>query len=310
MTHDHAPDPRHVPIVADGLAKSFGPHDAVRGVTFSVRRGRITGFLGPNGAGKTTTLRMILGLCRPTRGTALVDGVPYADLTMPSTVVGAALESNAFTPGQSGYDHLWCYAPAAGASASRIDELLALVGLTDAARRPVNAYSLGMKQRLALATALLGDPEILVLDEPANGLDPQGIVWLRQFLRSFADAGGTVLLSSHMLAEVEQMVDDIVLVDHGLVVYDGPVGGLVTSGDACVVRGPGIEVLARVLDEERLDVVRTVADGLRVRASANTVTSLALAHGLDLGQLQISSPSLETAFLDLTHQVDGEVGVR
>ena len=310
MSQHDARDGLPVPIVAEGLAKSFGAHQAVREVTFSVRRARITGFLGPNGAGKTTTLRMVLGLCRPTSGTALVNGVPYVELERPSTVVGAALESNAFTPGQSGYDHLWCYAPAAGASSTRIHELLALVGLTDAARRPVNTYSLGMKQRLALATALLGDPEILVLDEPANGLDPQGIVWLRRFLRSFADAGGTVLISSHMLAEVEQMVDDIVLVDRGLVVFDGPVGGLLdASAEACVVRGPGVALLAKALEEEHLEVVGT-ADGLRVRASANAVASLALARGLELGQLQISSPSLETAFLELTSSIDGEARVR
>jgi ABC-2 type transport system ATP-binding protein len=194
-------------IEVSGLTKHFGPVRAVHNLSFAVEPGSVTGFLGPNGAGKTTTLRMLLGLVRPNAGTALINGVPFERLGNPGRVVGAVLEATSFHPTRKAGDHLRVYAHAMGVPQQRVDQLLGLVGLQLAADRKAGGYSLGMKQRLALATALLGDPQVLVLDEPANGLDPEGIAWLRNFLRNFAYSGRTVLISSHILAEVEQTVD-------------------------------------------------------------------------------------------------------
>jgi ABC-2 type transport system ATP-binding protein len=210
------------PVVeARSLAKRYGEVVAVDDLSFSLERGTITGFLGPNGAGKTTTLRLVLGLAQPTAGEALVFGRPYAELGDTLRRVGAVLESGDFHPGRSGRDHLRVLGLAAGISSSRVDEVLDLVGLSAAAGRRVKTYSLGMRQRLGLAAALLGEPELLVLDEPANGLDPAGVHWLRAFLRRFAEAGGTVLVASHMLAEATQTVDRVVIVDSGRVIAQG-----------------------------------------------------------------------------------------
>ena len=198
-----------------GLTKRYGTTLAVDRLTFTLERGTVTGFLGPNGAGKTTTLRLLLGLAAPTAGEALVFGRRYADLEHPTRRVGAVLESGDFDPGRSGRNHLRALACATRISFDRVEELLALVELEAAADRPVRTYSLGMRQRLGLAAALLGDPELLLLDEPANGLDPAGIHWLRGFLRRFADAGRTVLLSSHALAEIAQTVDSALIVSAG-----------------------------------------------------------------------------------------------
>jgi ABC-2 type transport system ATP-binding protein len=200
------------------LTKRYGQVVAVDGLTFALQPGTITGFLGPNGAGKTTTLRLVLGLAEPTAGTALVFGRPYRQLEDPSRRVGAVLESGDFDPGRSGRNHLRALALAAEISFDRVDEVLALVELSIAADRPVRTYSLGMRQRLGLAGALLGDPELLVLDEPANGLDPAGVHWLRGFLRQFAHAGRTVLISSHVLAEVAQTVDSVLILSRGRLV--------------------------------------------------------------------------------------------
>jgi ABC-2 type transport system ATP-binding protein len=202
----------------------------VDGVTFSLVRGTITGFLGPNGAGKTTTLRLLLGLAEPNSGTALVFGRRYAQLAQPVRHVGAVLESNDFTPGRSGRDHLRVLALAAGLSWQRVEEVLGIVELAAAASRPVRTYSLGMRQRLGLATALLGDPELLVLDEPANGLDPAGVHWLRKLLRGFAERGGAVLIASHVLAEVAQTADRVVIISHGRLVADAEVDELAQAG--------------------------------------------------------------------------------
>jgi ABC-2 type transport system ATP-binding protein len=212
------------------LGKCYGPIVAVEDLTFSLTPGTVTGFLGPNGAGKTTTLRLLLGLAEPTSGRALVFGRPYAELGQPARRVGAILESGDFHPGRSGRNHLRVLAIAAGIGDSRVDEVLDLVGLTAAADRPVKAYSLGMRQRLGLAAALLGDPDVLMLDEPANGLDPAGVHWLRTLLRRFADRGGTALISSHLLAEVAQSVDDIVIIDRGRLVAHTPIGELASPG--------------------------------------------------------------------------------
>jgi ABC-2 type transport system ATP-binding protein len=221
------------PIVsAAGLTKRFGELTAVRDLSFELEAGSVTGFLGPNGAGKTTTLRMLLGLARPTRGHALVFGRPYAQLEQPGSRVGAVLEAADLHPGRTGRDHLRVLSHPARAGRGRVDELLGLVDLAGAADRRVAGYSLGMRQRLSLAAALLGDPELLILDEPANGLDPEGIRWLRDFLRTFAGEGRTVLVSSHHLAEVEQMVDQVLIIDRGRLLAEAPLGELVTGSSS------------------------------------------------------------------------------
>jgi ABC-2 type transport system ATP-binding protein len=217
-------------ITVRSLTKRFGDVVALDDLTFSLRRGTVTGFLGPNGAGKTTTLRLLLGLAEPTAGEALVFGRRYRDLDRPARQVGAVLESSDFHPGRSGRDHLRALALAAEIPPTRVQEVLELVELGTAAGRRVRTYSLGMRQRLGLATALLGDPEMLILDEPANGLDPAGVHWLRRFLRRFAEQGRTVLVSSHMLAEAAQTVDDVVIIDHGHLVATGRLDELTEDG--------------------------------------------------------------------------------
>jgi len=215
-------------IQVAGLCKKFGHVAALEDVSFTVSYGRITGFLGPNGAGKTTTLRMILGLIRPDAGTAAITGNPYAELASPARTVGALLEAAAH-PGRTGRDHLRVLAAAAGLPPHHADELLDQVGLAYAARQRAGRYSLGMRQRLALAAALLGDPQILILDEPANGLDPQGIRWLRDLLRTLAADGRAVLVSSHILAEAAQTVDDVVVISCGRTVAQAPLGDLLAT---------------------------------------------------------------------------------
>lgn len=216
-----APHDRGAVVTVRSLSKRFGELIAVDDLSFSLQPGTITGFLGPNGAGKTTTLRLLLGLAEPTAGEALVLGLRYRDLDDPPRRVGAVLESNDFHPGRSGRDHLRALAVAANIPPGRVEAALGLVELEGAADRRVRTYSLGMRQRLGLAAALLGDPELLVLDEPANGLDPAGVHWLRGFLRRFAEQGRTVLISSHMLAEAAQTVDEVVIIDRGRLVAKG-----------------------------------------------------------------------------------------
>jgi ABC-2 type transport system ATP-binding protein len=218
-------------IQIQGLTKRYGPVTAVDDLSFEVRPGTITGFLGPNGAGKTTTLRMLLGLVAPDAGSATINGQHYTELPEPLHQVGAVLEASSFHPGRTARAHLRIQALAADADPSRIEDVLDLVGLTDAAGRRVGGFSLGMRQRLGLATALLADPEVLILDEPANGLDPEGIRWLRGLLRGFAAEGGTVLVSSHMLAEVAQTIDSVVIADHGRLLAQGPVAELTAGGN-------------------------------------------------------------------------------
>jgi ABC-2 type transport system ATP-binding protein len=222
----------NVPVVRlNALTKSFGGVVAVDDLSFELERGTITGFLGPNGAGKTTTLRMLLGLAEPSAGEALIFGRRYAALHHPARRVGAVLESNDVHPGRSGRDHLRVIALAAEMPPTRVEEVLVLVGLVPAADRPVKSYSLGMRQRLGLAAALLGEPELLVLDEPANGLDPAGVHWLRSFLRGFAADGGTVLVSSHALAEIAQTVDQVVIIDRGRLAAIAPLDRIGDSHD-------------------------------------------------------------------------------
>ena len=212
-----------------GLTKRYGHVTAVDDLTFSPVPGRVTGFVGNNGAGKSTSIRMLLGLTRPTAGTATVDGSPYADLRDPLRAVGALVDPNVFHPGRSGRNALRVLGRAAGVADSRVDEVLGLVDLSDAAGRRVGGYSLGMRQRLALAAALLGDPAALVLDEPANGLDPHGVHWLRQLIRDLAAEGRTVLVSSHLLAELAQTVDDVAVLDRGRLVTHQPMSDLLAS---------------------------------------------------------------------------------
>jgi ABC-2 type transport system ATP-binding protein len=213
-----------------GLVKRFGPVTAVDGLSFDVSPGTVTGFLGPNGAGKTTTLRILLSLVTADAGTATINGLAYRDLPEPLHTVGAVLEASSFHPGRTARAHLKIQALAAEADPSRVEDVLDLAGLADAADRRIGGFSLGMRQRLGLATALLADPEVLILDEPANGLDPEGVRWLRDLLRGFAAEGGTVLVSSHLLAEVAQTVDSVVIADHGRLVAQGPVAELTAGG--------------------------------------------------------------------------------
>jgi ABC-2 type transport system ATP-binding protein len=224
---------RNVAVVScRALTKRYGELTAVDGVTFSLERGTVTGFLGPNGAGKTTTLRLLLGLAEPTAGEALVFGRRYRELEQPVRRVGAVLESADFHPSRSGRDHLRALALAAGLPLGRVEGVLELVEFRSVAKRRVKTYSLGMRQRLGLAAALLGDPELLILDEPANGLDPAGVRWLRTFLQSFAAQGRTVLVSSHLLAEVAQTVDRILIIDHGRLLASGRLDELTSSGQS------------------------------------------------------------------------------
>ena len=247
MRHPGVPrQPGHMTTIAvDRLTKRYGASTAVDDLSFTVPAGSVTGFIGPNGAGKTTTLRALLGLTRPTAGRATFDSVPYAALADPARTVGAVLEHDPFHPGRSGRDHLRVLAAAAGVAPARVDEVLGLVGLADAARRRVGGYSLGMRRRLALAAALLGDPPVLLLDEPANGLDPWGIRWLRDLLRDRARRGATVLVSSHVLAEVALIADRVVVVDCGRLVASGPVGALTARGQTLE------DVFLRLTEEAR-----------------------------------------------------------
>jgi ABC-2 type transport system ATP-binding protein len=222
--------PRSAVVSCRALTKRYGDLVAVDGVTFALEPGTVTGFLGPNGAGKTTTLRLLLGLAEPTAGEALVFGRRYREVEQPIRRVGAVLESSDLHPARSGRDHLRALALAAGLPLSRVDEVLELVELTNAAKRRARTYSLGMRQRLGLAAALLGDPELLVLDEPANGLDPAGVRWLRTFLQAFAARGRTVLVSSHLLAEVAQTVDQVLIIDHGRLLASGRLDELTRDG--------------------------------------------------------------------------------
>ncbi len=288
-------------IEVERLTKRFGSTLAVDDLSFSVEPGTITGFLGPNGAGKSTTLRAILGLVRPNAGRTAVLGRPYRELDKPLERVGAVLETFDAHPGRSGRNHLRVLAAASGLPASRVDEVLGFVELTDAARRRAKGYSLGMRQRLGLAAALLGDPEVLVLDEPANGLDPQGIRWLRDLLRSLAREGRTVLISSHVLAEIAQTVDEVVIIHRGRLVRHATMAEVeaIAAGEARV-RSPDPERLASLLAEAGLDS-RSLGDGtLAVAAAPEQVGELAAEHGIVLHELTVERATLEEVFLELT----------
>lgn len=285
-------------IEVSKLSKSFGPVTAVSDLSFSVEPGRVTGFLGPNGAGKTTTLRMLLGLVAPTSGSATFGGVAYRNLPKPLATVGTALEASSFHPGRSARDHLGVYALAAGIPRARVASVLEQVGLAEHGSRRVGGYSLGMRQRLGLAFALLGDPQVLVLDEPVNGLDPEGIRWIRGFLRDFADEGRTVLVSSHLLSEVQQSVDRVVIIAHGALVYDGTLDALQT-GARVSVDSPNRKALAAALRKAGANV-ETRDDGLLVTGQrAAEVGAIAHGAGVALSLLSPEQAGLENVFLEL-----------
>jgi ABC-2 type transport system ATP-binding protein len=294
-------------IVVRGLTKRFGDVTAVQDLSFEVRPGRVTGFLGPNGAGKSTTLRMLLGLVRPTAGEATVLGMPYVSLHRPTRTVGAVLETQGFHPIRSGRNHLRVSAAAAGFPEERVDVVLDQVGLSGTTGRKVGKYSLGMRQRLGLASALLGDPSVLILDEPANGLDPQGIRWLREFLREFASGGRAVLVSSHLLAEMAQMADDVIVIHLGRLVREGSIDDLTNGGSVLRVASAEPVRLAKALEAGGLSVRHDREGKVTVRdGTAERVGALAFAAGIPLLELAKEQGTLEDVFLELTNGMGGE----
>jgi len=289
-------------ITVEELTKRFGDLVAVDGLSFEVDQGTVVGFLGPNGAGKTTTLRMLLGLVTPTAGNARIQGRPYRELAAPLRHVGAVLEASSFHPGRTARNHLRVVAIAAGLPRARADDVLAQVGLDQAADRRVGGFSLGMRQRLALATAMLGDPEVLVLDEPANGLDPEGIHWLRGLLRHLADQGRTVLVSSHVLAEVAQTVDQVVIIAHGRLVTQSTLAALNARTEQSVrVRTPQAEALRPLLTAQGIHANLAAHDQVvAVGTTTEAVFQAAAAAGIVIYEMGAERSNLEEVFLELT----------
>jgi ABC-2 type transport system ATP-binding protein len=291
-----------VPIDVVGLTKRFGSVLAVDDISFHVEPGRVTGFLGPNGAGKTTTLRCLLGLVSPTAGSTTIGGRPYRELVDPVGTVGAALEAASFHPGRSARHHLATIARGAGHPERRIDEVLAIVALDTVADRRTGTYSMGMRQRLGLAAALLGDPPVLILDEPGNGLDPAGIAWLRDFLRGLAAEGRTVLMSSHVLSEVQQTVEDVLILAKGRLVRQGLLRELEDPDSrAVLVRTPTPERLRDALRDEGLVETGSADAMIRVTgATSAAVGAAAFKHQVELHELYAEPSDLERTFLELT----------
>ena len=294
-------------ITVEALTKKYGGFSAVDDISFTAGAGRVTGFLGPNGAGKSTTLRVVVGLTAPTSGIATISGRRFVDLPNPGAEVGVLLDASAQHAGRTGRETLAVAQRTMGLPARRVSEMLDLVGLseTEAGRR-VRNYSLGMRQRLGIATALIGEPSVLVLDEPANGLDPAGIRWMRDLLRDYADRGGTVLLSSHLLSEIEAIADDLVVIGRGRIVAQGTKAELLqTTGT--VVRSPRLEDLRRALSASGLRVTATGRDALRTDADPELVGQIALHTGLALSELRSAeSTGLEEIFLELTAETQRE----
>jgi len=287
-------------INVDHLTKRYGTVVAVDGLSFEVGSGRITGFLGPNGAGKTTTLRMLLGLTAPTSGTATIDGVRYRDLPQPARSVGAALDNDCFHPGRSAIEHLRITAIAAGIGRGRAAEVLGMVGLTEAAGRRVGTFSLGMRQRLTLATTLLGDPGVLILDEPLNGLDPDGIRWMRDLLCQLARDGRTVLVSSHLLAEAAQTVDDVVVINRGRLAAKGPVTELTAATSTTRIRTPDAGRLMSALGHEGITAGLVDAGAVEARgADPDWVARIAASAGVIVLELTRHTDNLEELFFGL-----------
>jgi ABC-2 type transport system ATP-binding protein len=290
-------------ISVERLTKRYGETLAVDDLSFTVDAGRVTGFLGPNGSGKSTTMRALLGLIRPTTGRALVQGKPFHELSNPVRTVGASLDARDVHPGRTGRSHLRTLSAAAGLPNSRVDEVLEMTELTPARDRRVKGYSMGMRQRLALAAALLGDPKILMLDEPANGLDPQGMRWLRDILVALAAEGRAVLISSHVLSEVEQTVDSVVVIGVGRLVMQGSLQDLV-AGDQrpALVRSPRMDELRVLLEQAGASAVREGrADTMLVHGSSlEQIGMIAAEHGIAVFELTRAVSTLEDRFLELT----------
>lgn len=300
-----APPRREPVIVADRLTKRFGHHIAVDNLSFEVHRGVVTGFLGPNGSGKTTTIRMILGLARPTAGSATVHGRPFSELSEPGRRVGILIDGATSHPRRTGRDHLRVLAVERGVGPGRIDDVLAAVELSDAAHRRTGEYSLGMRRRLDLAAALLGEPGILILDEPGNGLDPAGIRWLRDFLTSYAGAGGTVFVSSHQLAEMSLLADEVVVIDHGRLLTQTSVGGL-TAGHTVTIRSPQAASVARAVADAGGAVTPLGPTSLQVSDMApEDIGEIAQRIGAVLHELTPHKTTLEDVFLELTQEPGG-----
>jgi ABC-2 type transport system ATP-binding protein len=295
-------------IELNGLSKRYGPTLAVDDLSFQVQSGKVTGFLGPNGAGKSTSMRMVLGLDRPTAGQALVDGRPYQELRAPLRVVGALLDAGAVHPRRSARNHLLALAVSNGIARSRVEEVLGLVGLDKVAGRRAGAYSLGMRQRLGIAAALLGDPGIVLFDEPVNGLDPDGIRWVRQLVKDLAAEGRTVFVSSHLMSEMEDTADHLVVIGRGRLVADAPIGEVIAGSSHTVVRvrTPAAGELGRLL-APTAQSVRQESDSVLTVAGLTTddVGELAFATGIRLHELTLQSASLEEAYMELSqHHLD------
>lgn len=294
-------------LKVDHLTKRYGSITAVDGLSFELGPGRVTGFLGPNGAGKTTTLRMLLGLAAPTSGTATINGSRYRNLPHPAQTVGAALDNDCFHPGRSAIEHLRVMATAAGIGRRRVAEVLGMAGLTEARHRRAGTFSLGMRQRLALATALLGDPGVLILDEPLNGLDPDGIRWMRDLLRQLAGQGRTVLVSSHLLAEAAQTVDDVVVITRGRLAAQGPVADLAATTSTTRIRTPDAGQLIAALTRQQITARLVDADTVETRdADGGQVARIAAAGGVTVLELTRHTDNLEELFFDLvSDRADG-----
>jgi ABC-2 type transport system ATP-binding protein len=292
-------------IEAIGLSKRYGATLAVDDLSFTVPPGQVTGFLGPNGAGKSTTMRIILGLDKPTSGSVTVNGRPYAEYRRPLFEVGALLEAQAMHPGRSAYNHLLCLALSNGIGRARVDQVLDYVGLRSVAHKRVGGFSLGMKQRLGIAAALLGDPRVLMFDEPVNGLDPEGVLWIRNLLKSLAAEGRTVFLSSHLMSEIAITADRLIIIGRGRLITQTTVEDFLKrgSGNFVRVRSPQGDVLATLLEAQGVAVVRHADGTLRITgATSDAVGELARENGLTLQELSVHQASLEETYMELTRE--------
>ena len=290
-------------IEVNELTKRYGDKTAVDGLTFTVKPGTVTGFLGPNGAGKSTTMRMILGLDRPTSGTATVNGRPYAEHAAPLKQVGALLDAKAVHTGRSAYHHLRAMAATTGIGKARVDQVIDIVGLHEVARKRAGGFSLGMGQRLGIASALLGDPEVLILDEPTNGLDPEGVLWIRNLMRDYAAQGHTVFVSSHLMSEMALTAEHLVVVGRGRLIADVSVGEFIerASHDSVLVRSPRSVELHDLLAGPEVTVLSVERGAFEVTGlSAAEIGDRAATAGIPLHELSIQKPSLEEAFMELT----------
>jgi ABC-2 type transport system ATP-binding protein len=303
-------------IEARGLSKRYGDKLAVDDLSFTVQPGKVTGFLGPNGAGKTTTMRMILGLDRPSAGSVTVNGKPFAELYSAMREVGALLDAKAVHGGRSAYHHLLCLAQTNAIPRSRVDEVIGLVGLEDVARKRSKGFSLGMSQRLGIAAALLGDPDVLMFDEPVNGLDPEGIRWIRLLMRSLAAEGRTVFVSSHLMSEMENTADHLIVIGRGQLIADCPMSEFTAGGTAqdAVVKTPDAQLLVDTVVAAGGTLDREADGGFTVHGiSAERIGALALANGILLHYLAPARVSLEEAFMELTSdsvEYQAKIGAR